>query len=296
MASFKQKGILFLLIIIILFIYQHKKVKLRDNFKSKSKVVVCLFGVIPRSIKYTWNSINKNIVEPLKKEYDVDIYIFNLNVEDTKVDGVKLNQKDIEIIPYDYKEEEKQSLIDNDIVKICSKTECKIHKYKPETVKNALRQLYSEQRVGEFLKKNKDKYDGAVVCGPDYYILNSIKIDDFKNSTQLNNHIFVTNVNKGSNNGYTNGLYFGKIDNLNKILFRYSNLTSHIPTVKDYEYILREAADNHNLKVKISDIIFLKIRANKKAILQTKPQHINLIKNYDGVQNKLKNLNNSLNN
>ena len=51
-----------------------------------------------------------------------------------------------------------------------------------------------------------------------------------------------------------------------------------------------------NLKVKISDIIFLKILANKKAILQTKPQHINLIKNYDGVQNKLKNINNSLNN
>ena len=50
-----------------------------SHFKNqKPKIAVCLFGVIPRSIKYTWESINNNIIEPLKKEYNVEIYIFNL--------------------------------------------------------------------------------------------------------------------------------------------------------------------------------------------------------------------------
>jgi len=58
-------------------------------------------GVIPRSIKYTWESININIIQKFKEQYRVDI--FNLDVGDTKVDGVKLNKNDINIIPYDFK-------------------------------------------------------------------------------------------------------------------------------------------------------------------------------------------------
>jgi len=54
------------------------------------KVIVCLTGVINRSIKYTWDSIKNNIIDQLKKEYEVDIAVFNNNVEDCKVDGVKI--------------------------------------------------------------------------------------------------------------------------------------------------------------------------------------------------------------
>lgn len=304
----KKIIILFLLILILFLIYNIRFTSKKESFTnsklitmtnlkdSKKKVVVCLFGVIPRSIKYTWDSINKNIVEPLKKNYDVDIYVFNMNIEDTKVDGVKLNQKDIEIIPYDYKEEEIQSSYDKNIITICNKIDCKIHKYTPNTVKNSIRQMYSEYRVGKFLDKNKNKFEGAVICGPDYYILNKININDFKESIAAKDTIFLTQVNNGGYNGYTNGLYFGKIDNLNKMLFRYENLSQYIPTPQDYEHILKKACDDNKLKIKISDIIFYKIRANKKAILQTKPQHIHLIKNYTNIKKQLAQLNFSLNN
>jgi hypothetical protein len=34
--------------------------------------------VIPRSIKYTWESINKNIIEPLKSEYKISREVTNI--------------------------------------------------------------------------------------------------------------------------------------------------------------------------------------------------------------------------
>ena len=52
------------------------------------KVLVCFFGVVPRSIKYTYSSIQKHLISILNEKYDVDIYVFNLNVKKTKVDGV----------------------------------------------------------------------------------------------------------------------------------------------------------------------------------------------------------------
>ena len=287
---------LFCLLLIVLLIKYNEHFNNPKHKHTKPRVVVCLFGVIPRSIKYTWESININIIQKLKEKYSVDIYIFNLDVEDTKVDGVKLNKNDINIIPYNIKEEYKQHELDKTIDKFCSKIQCKIHKYSKNTNYNSIRQMYSEYRVGKFLEKNKSKYIGAVVVGPDYYILNPIKEKDFSDSIHTNKSlIYLTQIGNGSNGGYTNGLYFGKIDNLNKILFRYLLLHKYLPTKKDYEYILKKACVDSNINIRISDIIFFKIRANKKAILQTRPQHSHLIKDYNKVKYKLNKLNNKLN-
>ena len=73
-----------------------------NKSERKERIIVCLVGVINRSIKYTWSSINDNIINELKKKYIVDIAVFNNNVEDYKVDGVILNNKDLSIIPHDY--------------------------------------------------------------------------------------------------------------------------------------------------------------------------------------------------
>ena len=105
MDKIKLISIIVLVIIIILLILGLIS-KTTEGFNinnNKEKIVVCLFGVIPRSIKYTWQSIKENIIDPLETEYNVDIYLFNLNVEDTLVDGVKLNQNDIKLIPYTYR-------------------------------------------------------------------------------------------------------------------------------------------------------------------------------------------------
>ena len=82
------------------------------------KICLCFFGVIPRSIKYTIKSIENNIIKQLQQKYIVDIFVFNLNVGDTKVDGNILNQEDVNLINYTFYEEEKQSALDIEIKKL----------------------------------------------------------------------------------------------------------------------------------------------------------------------------------
>ena len=50
---------------------------------------LCFFGVIPRSIKKTWGSLRRSLLEPLETIGTVTIYVFNMNVGDTKVDGTR---------------------------------------------------------------------------------------------------------------------------------------------------------------------------------------------------------------
>ena len=44
---------------------------------KKKKALVAVFGVFSRSLRKTWPQINRMIVRPLEKDYDVEIYGFN---------------------------------------------------------------------------------------------------------------------------------------------------------------------------------------------------------------------------
>jgi hypothetical protein len=227
----------------------------------KKHIVLCLFGVISRSIKYTYKSIKENIIDVLNNNYIVDIYVFNLNIKNNKIDGEYVNQKDVSIIPYNYYEEYQQDILDAEIEDIKKKINIKFRPdYYPEIIKNAMRQMYSEHRVGLFLEKNLKKYDIAVVCGPDYFIANKININDIENS-YINNNFYTSTVNDAS--GYTNGFYIGKPDILIRPLLRYKELYRYLPTDKDYESVLKDSIVNNNITRNITKIVFFKIRANK---------------------------------
>ena len=74
----------------------------KETFDNrKNKVIVCFFGVVPRSIKYTFSSIQNRLLNKLKQYYDVDIFVFNLKVNNL-VDNTTLDNNDINIIPYNY--------------------------------------------------------------------------------------------------------------------------------------------------------------------------------------------------
>lgn len=241
--------------------------------KMKKKVLVCFFGTIPRSIKYTYSSIQKHLINILNEKYDVDIYVFNLNVKKTKVDGVILNNNDTNIIDSNYFEETDQELIDIDIDLLCSKITCKIDKYSDLTTRNAIRQMYSEYRVGLFVEKNKNKYDSVIVCGPDYYLLTNINLEHVDN-TIINPIVYTASVNQGG--GYTNGFYIGNPHSIIKILKRYEALKDNLPTEKDYEFLLKKSFDDNKVNTDVTDMLFYKIRANKKIASQgimSKPKY-----------------------
>ena len=232
------------------------------------RVVVCFFGVISRSIRYTFESIKSNIIDVLKdNDYEVEIYVFNLNIKDTKIDNIIIDQSDISLIPYNYFEEEYQSKIDNEIECLKKQTQILFTRsdYTDCVVQNCLRQLYSEYRVGLFLERNVTNYDLSIVCGPDFYIANKLNLDELECSYK-NNCFYTTLANDAQ--GYTNGFYFGRPDILIKPLKRLEYISYFMPVHRDYEYILQESLRLNNLSRGITSLMFFKVRANKSVFFR----------------------------
>lgn len=241
-----------------------------------NKICLCFFGVIPRSIRHTIESIKKNIIYELEKKFIVDIYVFNLNVGNTKVDGCLLDQTDVNLINSTFYEEQEQTQLDEEINGLFQKGICKMSSdYSRETIVNSLRQMYSEYRVGCFLEKNIDKYKGAMICGPDYYILNKIdlNIDYFSKY----NMVYTTKVNDEM--GITNGIYIGNIQSLVPILKRYNKIAQYLPTDKDYEHVLMMSFIKNNITRNKIDLLFVKIRSSR----QISRQGIMRNREYDNI-------------
>ena len=63
------------------------------------RVAVCLFGVIARSIRLTWPSVEKHLLLPLLRDgHVVELFGFNLNFNYAiPVDGVILNASGLSV-------------------------------------------------------------------------------------------------------------------------------------------------------------------------------------------------------
>jgi hypothetical protein len=239
----------------------------------------------------------KNLIDVCETRYNVDIYIFNNNIENNKIDGNKIKHTDT----FDYLlsvlnkrniifKEETQSSIDKKIKKKIKNHNIQLKMrsdYSPGTIENAIRQMYIEEQVGLFLENNQNKYDSSIVCSSDLYLLNKINLNDIEDSI-LNNAIYTTDNNEG--NGYTNSFYIGKLERMVKILKRFSILQDLLPTNKDYEFLLKRAFDIHGIERKITEMLFFKIRNNNSIARQGKLRK----KKYDDYYESTKKQINSL--
>ena len=83
---------------------------------KKKKALVAVFGVFSRSLRNTWPQINRMIVKPLEKEYDVEIYGFNNQVDNIdSLDGQPIQKSSADTIKTNHKlvyQEVKQSQLD----------------------------------------------------------------------------------------------------------------------------------------------------------------------------------------
>tara|TARA_Y100000741_G_C18177477_1_gene527864 strand:+ start:153 stop:935 length:783 start_codon:yes stop_codon:yes gene_type:complete len=234
---------------------------------TKKRICICFFGVIGRSIRYTHESILKNLIEPCKKDFDVDVYVFNLDVEETLVDQKSIKHMDYRIIKADYYEHYKQSVLDKELDVYYKEGICKFANWwGPSTIRNALRQMYSEYRVGMFLEKHINDYDSAIICGPDYYLSKEINIKDVEDSMNNDSSIYTTIV--CDSYGYTNGFYIGSLNPLIKLLKRYELIRELLPTRLDYEYLVKETFQKYKISRKITNMIFVKIRNSGKYVTQ----------------------------
>ena len=116
-----------------------------------------------------------------------------------------------------------------------------------------------ESKVAEFLKKKT--YKITLVTNPDYLYINKLilnKLPNLDNSVITCDHL--------NFKGFTNGFYIGYTNNIVKILNRvnyYDKLMVTNTTKINYEKILKRSFEINNIKRDITDLFFIKIRANK---------------------------------
>jgi hypothetical protein len=227
------------------------------------KIALTFFGVVPRSIRYTYESIRRNIIVPLKQEFGSDIAVscFNINTENALVDGVKTNHEDVKIVEYDHLCDIKQSFIDKMITEMgCWQIQPNFtNNYDAETFKNCFRQLYIEREAGAFLEQQN--FDLALVCGADYFIGRKIDLNQVYDCLNGEDFLYSTNI-ADAGGGYTNGFYFGRRKLIIKILKRLDDKKEIFPIV-NYELYLKKSFEMNNIKRKVADMVFFKIRANK---------------------------------
>ena len=237
--------------------------------RRKARVLVCLTGVVNRSIRYTWPSIEDNIVKPLMSKYGVDIAIFNNHVADCRVDGEILNNTDLAIVPHNFLFEYKQSDLDREVEKLPGFSTFSSRIDKDKKKRNGLRQMCIERKVAEFLEKNKDDYQYAVVTNADYFYVNELPLNTLFSIG--NNHIL--SCHHHDCRGYTDGFYSGNCKAVRLVMNRinhYDELTTmpqHNGDWPNYETILKRSFLMNKIERVKADIFFVKVRANSTLLI-----------------------------
>jgi hypothetical protein len=220
------------------------------------RALVCLMGVVNRSIRSTWPVFRENLVRILEQHCDhVHLYVYNLDTGDAPVDGVTLEGNVRDKIPADVIEEQRQADVDVIVDNKC--TPCEFRSDYTETAKrNAMRQLHTEFMVGTYVERVADQFDVVVVCTADARLARPLNMKHVREAVATAT-VFTSEVNNAD--GYTNGFYVGPPRALLPVLKRYLDFES---SNYDYEYTVKKAFDMHGIKHGATDMVFWKIRAN----------------------------------
>ena len=278
-----MKSVIILLIIIILYLIFYNK----DYFTNRKKVCVIICGFAPRSFKYVYTSIQKNIIHILKTVYDVDTFHYSLLSKKEKIesnrpgeDGFKIDNNDVNLLKVDVLETEYQEDINLTTYIDTGYGD------KEDYELNMLRGVYSEYKaIKLFPIKN---YDTCIMVWSDALILKPINLKHVENTINDKNLLYTTEYNKFG--GLANNFYISSPNTLEKICSRseiYSEYFKHIPSklskilhlkvqTKNAERFVMYTVNKHGIKNKDTDMFYLKIRAHKKS-----NHYINLIDNYN---------------
>ena len=199
------------------------------------KFCICFFGVISRSLIYTIDSINKNILDVLtKNNIEYDIYIHNNYVNN--MGEIQINNTNYKLLkPYKYIEEE-QTLIDKKIQKY-------IHNVSDQYI-NSIRQIYSVKCVTE-LWENDNEYDLYLYLRPDLLYTNELDITLILENINKENVLFTPNWQKWG--GLNDRIYFGKKNVMTKIGKRIDLILTILKKEYHSEKFLKMVVDHYNI-------------------------------------------------
>ena len=236
---------------------------------NRMRVAICFWGIC-RSLKYTIESIKKNIFEPLTSfDISYDIYMHTYNVS-AIYNNPLAGENDI------FLDNDEYTLLDPDHLKIENQKETdkiiNFSKYLtkgnpwtgyPETFNNHLRALWSLNEVTKLWVPNKDKYTHIMYCRPDVLYIQPLKYEFFVNDAINKNNVLIPyfDLYKGINdqfaigNPYTMEIYGSRFNDA----YIYSQ---HFPLHS--ESYLGAIFRKYNIYCAYILFVFKRVRANGK--------------------------------
>ena len=255
---------------------------------TKKKALLAVFGVASRSTRHTWPQVKKMIITPLQADYDVDLYVFNNQLDNVAtLDGypVQKSGRDlfdgVDSVTY---HEMFQSQIDIELAQKYPRNtllpglyrswfaQLRSQKRQDEfhrTAHNAMRQFYAEQTVSDYLSQTTSQYDLVVAITADLYPLLALDMDQIHAYLRQDERVILmapyadkVKYNKALPE-ITNGFYIGSQTIVAKAMSMlksasFSNIDSQIDYC--YENVLGLTIRHHRLSPIVADLHFVKMR------------------------------------
>ena len=220
------------------------------------RLLIVFFGILDRGILETHRSLNA-FVQNLRKDHSVTIACLDIAVP--VVDDVPRcfgarNLLNCDVYMAYSDEFVRRRMRHTEPVSFDSSY------YTPRLNRNAMVQLFIEQKVADYLHNVAALHDIAIVSSSDFLFMNEFDARALENSSH---NSVMTSMQQNGADGYTNGFYVGQPQSVSKVMSRLRDIKNLTKKVKDYEYMLRSAFELHNVRhIPMQPWFFMKIRAN----------------------------------
>jgi len=232
------------------------------------KIAIGFFG-ITRSLKYTIQSINNNILDILKLnniEYDIFIHTYSLNNYSNIRTGEIVNTDDIDNEEYkllnaDYIEIDDQDTIKERINLLLYRTHQDPWGTNYNSVDNFILGQYSKLRLTNMIDKTLINYDYVLFMRPDCLYLDKLPIDSFHLIN--NSSIIIPNFHLYGSIPFNDRFCISNI-NTYKIYGEVFNSLLDVSKKQPLhsETIIGERMNNHNLNIIRIKFNFSRVRFN----------------------------------
>ncbi len=252
------------------------------NNKKKYKIALCFWGIL-RSLKYTYQNIINNIINPLiKYNCEITIYMHTYSIDGIYINNrandkpVKLNaEEDIKLLNPNYYKIDKQEDFDKSISYDLYKTNGDPWDNNFETFTNFIRALNSLYQLKNLIENNKkEEFDLYFLVRPDVKFDRMITEKILLHSLCLkDNKIFVPKFHAW--NGYNDRFAIGKWKAIEIYLSRFLFALEYSKIKKLHsETFLKDYLIENNIKIIFLDIIFRRIRSDGSIFILDKKRKL----------------------
>jgi hypothetical protein len=240
-----------------------------------TKICICFFGVISRSLPFTIESIQKNIFAELSQSnINFEIYVHNMKV-DTFISKLndccdKLNNY-CDLLKPNFFSETNQKVFDKEYAEVIQKSMKYgiVRSYNQNTVENCMRQLYSVRQVTNMWKKSGNTYDYYIYLRPDLMYINKLDVKQILNHIKSNNTLLTPHWQK--HGGLNDRIYMGTGKVISLFGCRFDELIRMMEKRKrpyNPEHYMKYIADKYNIKTINSSLKGVRVRTNGQRVTE----------------------------